>query len=309
MKKRVDKSVKRPPGPDEDPRTEAGFKRLRHNQVNDAMLGLDDALSLSFDLDLNPSQDSQVAALWGEGHEKEFQFQKGKQTRRVVEGFRDGLLDESEIDEADLALALEKEKKQDKELVRGNKSFNEMASKMNGPIDWDILTGQKIWVDSTLQNDPEVEVSLVKHNLFAVTERKEATLFAVPDCTTLSERVKLFAALFGLRVLDGSLLQGKPGFLVKFKASINTRQRVFFSSQFHQKHPDFEGTVMRAFNVRGSKWKPADNRSDATIKLVTTTEAARAKVVGGDDAGHHCKSSFLESISKMDFKNSGYYKP
>lgn len=150
---RIDKDIKRPKTNEDPLSSEAAFKRARRDSVANAVeKGWDQ--SLAFDLNEDPFHE-----LWGEAHDKEFGFQKKKQTEHMVSAYQEGLLKESEVDQEAVATTLAKERERDKLLVRESKVQKSFADKMHGPMKWENLSGKTVWVASDIQKD-ELDVAL-----------------------------------------------------------------------------------------------------------------------------------------------------
>lgn len=82
-KERIDKDVKRPKKNEDPLSSEAAFKRARRESVANAVRNGWDQ-SLAFNLDEDPTHE-----LWAEAHEKEFEFQKKKQTEHMVSAYQE----------------------------------------------------------------------------------------------------------------------------------------------------------------------------------------------------------------------------
>jgi len=295
---RIDKDIKRPKTNEDPLSSEAAFKRARRDSVANAVeKGWDQ--SLAFDLNEDPFHE-----LWGEAHDKEFGFQKKKQTEHMVSAYQEGLLKESEVDQEAVATTLAKERERDKLLVRESKVQKSFADKMHGPMKWENLSGKTVWVASDIQKD-ELDVALQRFNITKTQERTNADALIVKDAANMPERARLFAAGLGLTVLDACLFDGQQGFKVKFKRACGTPRTFFITAAFKDQHPEFEKNVRSLLNqpLKFSHWKLAKSRQEACIILATKVECQN-----DSEPNLFCKVSFLDKISRLDSHTSGVYK-
>ena len=255
--------------------------------------------SLAFDLNEDPFHE-----LWGEAHDKEFGFQKRKQTEHMVSAYQEGLLKESEVDQEAVATTLAKERERDKLLVRESKVQKSFADKMHGPMKWENLSGKTAWVASDVQKD-ELDVALQRFNITKTQERTNADALIVKDAANMPERARLFAAGLGLTVLDACLFDGQQGFKAKFKRACGTPRTFFITAAFKDQHPEFEKNVRSLLNqpLKFSHWRIAKTRQDACIILATKVECQN-----DSEPNLFCKVSFLDKISRLDSHTSGVYK-
>ena len=273
--------------------TEAAFIRSRRDSVANATPSLNMA-DLAFDMDEHPATNDKVSEYWTESYEVEYQFQKSKQTHYKVDGVLDGLIDQNAVDQETMETAAKAERDADKGHIRDRR---------------EKIQGSKAWLDPAI-SVADLQVAMSARNLVKTTERLEADIFIVNDAGNLPERVKLMAALLGRQIMDVCLLEGKKGILLKFQpASQTRRQKVFFSTKFRESHAQFIKPIKDIVNRPGSKWKLAAVRADATMILATSAEVGRAAVLSGNSQGYLSKASFLENISRLDLRASGFYTP
>ena len=295
-KERIDKDVKRPKKNEDPLSSEAAFKRARRESVANAVRNGWDQ-SLAFNLDEDPTHE-----LWAEAHEKEFEFQKKKQTEHMVSAYQEGVLKESEVDQQAVAETRAKEQERDKLLVREAKMQKSFADKMHGPLKWESLSGKTAWVASDVQMD-QLDIALQQFNITKTQERALADALIVKDAASMPERARLFAAGLGLTVMDACLFDGQKGFKMKFKKACGTPRKIFFTAAFKNQHGEFEKNVRSLLNkpLKFSQWKLAKTRQEACYILATKAECQQ-------DPSLLCKVSFLDKISRMDLHTSGVYR-
>lgn len=245
-----------------------------------------------------------IPEAWGEGHEKELTFQRGKQHKNRIEAFLDNLLLDEEIDDAFLQ-DVEQHRTQscwlDAKLHRDQASKLEKLSMMGRAVDWDAWRGQLAWVHD-FDYSAEIQRQFQLRFLERTALRQGATIFVVQDASGPGERVLVQASLKGGYVVDRSVLLGNSGLFLKYRAALKIRRSICITDAFAAGHAEIANAVTSA--APGSCWKVKQGNVAERNDLVLVTGQAAGRATGEAN-----KAQFLSLIAKLDFGRSGYWRP
>ena len=128
----------------------------------------------------------------------------------------------------------------------------------------------------------------------------------------LSELVCWHRSLAGAWVLQPEVIAGKPGASMKYKASLQTRRKVWGSDAFKAAKPDLWALIVRHVGARNSQWKLLDTvlqfarlraRVEASKKYTTVLAlVSDAEILSPEFQEKHVHSaaSLLEFITHLD---------
>ena len=127
----------------------------------------------------------------------------------------------------------------------------------------------------------------------------------------LSELVCWHRSLAGAWVLQPEVIAGKPGASMKYKASLQTRRKLWCSDAFKVAKPDLWALIVRHVGARNSRWKLLDtvhqfarlrarleaHRVSMVLALVSDAEILLPEF---QEKHVHSAASLLEFITHLD---------
>ena len=180
-----------------------------------------------------------VADVWTEQHDKELQFNCGKQLLRLLESWRAGAIKDSELPPEVLALG-EAHFKHGESLMKAREA---KEKKLREEVDKKVPTDAELqyllaWVPGELRtrafDDETTKLAWRSSPTIAGAE-----VFVLADLVDIPDAVKISAGMSGAWVVQPSSLANKSlGNFLKFNEFIKTRRWMFISSGFRHDHAD-----------------------------------------------------------------------
>ncbi|CAK9017189.1 unnamed protein product [Durusdinium trenchii] len=200
-------------------------------------------------------------ALWTEDMAAEQEWQKSQGYKAKIQGYLEGILLESEIDQEliDVALCF-KEMRGQKDQTRAADELRRQDLLKAKPF---ALQSRPFFVaDGAWANLPNV------NGLEAVADPCLASSWVVHDPANPGDLLTWCALLFGGHVCDVACLQanGRRGVAFHFAPAIQSVRWVFISDGFAHDHPSLASAARRARAHERSKWKVLTSWDDFALK-------------------------------------------
>ena len=119
----------------------------------------------------------------------------------------------------------------------------------------------------------------------------------------LSELVCWHRSLAGAWVLQPEVIAGKPGASMKYKASLQTRRKLWCSDAFKVAKPDLWALIVRHVGAGNSRWKLIDESflmqkyCSTVLALVSDAEILLPEF---QEKHVHSAASLLQFITRLD---------
>ena len=225
----------------------------------------------------------------------ERKHQRKKRRKLLVEAHLDGLLlpDEITASVKDMAdKTIKNNRTLDKKRLRTIKNNNEDQPQTKK--DLKLERGSLAYIPGGAQAEPAAQAlqQLGIRIQIGGDVPVDACVFITTDPASPQEQVKWIAALRGGIIVSFDALLRPPGPFVKYQCAVASKEMIFITDAFKQKHPKLASLVEAVSQQPGSNWK------------LTERMKARAVILMRKDEGHIkglTKKTFLKHFSAINY--------
>ena len=275
---RLDSGIKRPlssMGDGGGMATEAAFLRARRRSCGDTkvrQLG-----------DVAEDVSALEVYCWSDKHEKEMSFTKQKRLDREAQAADEGAL----ADAASPELQLRVQQRRDTMLANARKRDIADVRKLRQLVGGALPTRAELHHCCAHIEDDAWAYMLVSWQMPRTTSPSQASVFIVhdPAMATPSSAIVWAAVLRGAFLMTTSVLQadgGSNAIVVKYRAALLTRRKIFISLGFRARHTRVYDTITACMqHMRGQQWIELGDmaaytaeagRNASVVALVTTAD-------------------------------------